>query len=70
MKSQVLWAANNLSQGSQECLRGANNLRQKRKKMFHLHLFYIVLMQIILNSGEKIVSTATILSQQKSQKDI
>ena len=47
-------------------------LRQKHKKML-FHLFYIVLLQIINSdkqdsSEEKIVSIATILSQQKSQK--
>ena len=38
------------------------------EKQFHLHLFYTVLLQIILNSCEKIVSIASILSQQKSQE--
>ena len=33
IKSQVLRAADYLFQGSLDCLRGANNLRQKRKKM-------------------------------------
>ena len=49
-------------------------LRQKHKKML-FHLFYIVLLQIINSdkqdsSGEKIVSIATIFSQQKVKNDI
>ena len=54
IKSQVLRAADYLFQGSLDCLRGANNLRQKRKKMLKkqslFHLFYPVLLQILLNS--------------------
>ena len=38
------------------------------EKQFHLHLFYTVLLQITLNSCEKIVSIANILSQQRSQE--
>ena len=41
------------------------------EKKLHLHLFYTLLLQrlqIILNSCDKIVSMASILSQQKSQQ--
>ena len=76
-KSFFLRAAINPFQESQDSLREANNLRQKHEKMLKktvpvssvLHS----LLQIINSGkqdscGEKIVSIATILSPQKSQK--